>query len=177
MAAQVAGSRLASCGPLGASSERRRTAVTDRQAPGSPNSGGEVSAVVNSARKPEKVSPPGVLRSRPLNTARGTPKVWRTCGLSERRSPAESAVPLRCREASRSAGLTKTPVSRAPSSGGDAKRRRAHPAPAQNTGRRSVGLAGNKNEMAGIRKECEAANSLHLPLEGGGRSAKQTGRG
>ncbi len=29
----------------------------------------------------EKVCPPGAMRSKPINTARGTPWVWRTCGV------------------------------------------------------------------------------------------------
>ena len=52
--------------------------------------------------------PPGTTRSKPINTARGTPWVRRTCGNIGLRQP-------RCREASRPVGPPGTLASRAPS--------------------------------------------------------------
>ena len=53
-------------------------------------------------------SPPGVLRSRPTNTARGTPWVWRTCGTNRFRQASR-------REVSRPMGPSGPLTSRAPS--------------------------------------------------------------
>src|SRR4051794_10555647 len=52
--------------------------------------------------------PPGTLRSKPINTARGTPWVWRTCGTIGFDKP-------RYREVSRSVGPRGPLASRAPS--------------------------------------------------------------
>ena len=48
-------------------------------------------------KRPEMGSPPGAVRSRPRNTVRGTPWLWRTCGYPD------FSMPRRC-EASRSVG-------------------------------------------------------------------------
>src|SRR6185437_8193611 len=72
-------------------------------------------------------SPPGALRNRPTNTARGTPWVWRTCGFTDFGKP-------RCREVSRSAGPSGPLASRAPSAFSESAGElglRAYPALAQ----------------------------------------------
>ena len=59
------------------------------------------------ARKPEMLCrPPGVSRSKPINTARGTLERRRTCGTERQQDggPAGFAVPLRCREMPRPVG-------------------------------------------------------------------------
>jgi hypothetical protein len=48
------------------------------------------------------------MRSKPKNTARGTPWVWRTCGITDFDTP-------RCREVARPVGLSRPLASRAPS--------------------------------------------------------------
>src|SRR5512147_3123666 len=66
----------------------------------------------------------GMLGSKPINTARGTPWVWRTCGTLCRSLEPERKVrhkdfdKPRCREASRPAGPIGPLASRAPSVGG-----------------------------------------------------------
>src|SRR5665647_796376 len=93
---------------------------------------------------PETGSPPGAMRSKPINTARGTPGKRRTCGsLPDFDRP-------RCREASRSAGPSifvcahcvnlsapGTLAFRAPSaliSGRGGSETTAYPGPIKNTG-------------------------------------------
>src|SRR4051812_21580564 len=79
--------------------------------------------------------PPGVVRSKPRNTARGTPGdrhfvMTTTCGLS---------LPF----VHRITGCQAPPAFRAPSDfqfDGEAKLTRAHPAPTKQYGRRSVGF-------------------------------------
>ena len=83
-------------------------------------------------KRPEMGSPPGAVRSRPRNTVRGTPWLWRTCGYPDFSMP-------RCREASRSVGPSGPNASRAPSvlleSCGRRNATRACPGPTKEYGR------------------------------------------
>src|SRR5690349_9917975 len=85
-------------------------------------------STVGSSSNARKRDYRGPLRSKPKNTARGTPWVWRTCGITDFDKP-------RCREASRSAGPVGPLASRAPSafSGSGGQGLRAYPALAQRT--------------------------------------------
>ena len=74
--------------------------------------------IARKARAPETGSPPGAERNRSINTARGTPWVWRTCGLPAVARKSVGGPDFdkpRCREASRSAGPIGPLASRAPS--------------------------------------------------------------
>ena len=80
--------------------------------------------------------PPRPARSKPINTARGTPLVWWTCVSSSFDKP-------RCREASRRVGPSGPLAFRAPSDfEGGQSWKTAYPGPVKNTGDESRGHSG-----------------------------------
>ena len=60
-----------------------------------------------------KVSPPGVVRNKASNTARGTPEKWRTCGLQIGRRFIEKHRPAQVSREAEARGSVRTPASRA----------------------------------------------------------------
>jgi hypothetical protein len=115
-AVQAAASRRASRAPR-APRWRCRQPVAGSPVPTWAHSGGEGRG--REANGPEMARPPGALRSKPSNTARGTP--WdsadlrlRPCEARTARSRADFGKP-RCREAPRPAGPFGPSASRAPS--------------------------------------------------------------
>ena len=111
--------------------------------------------IARKARAPETASPPGAKRNRSINTARGTPWVWRTCGLPAVARKSVGGPDFdkpRCRDASRSAGPIGPLASRAPLgtfSGSGAERndertRRSH----KKYGRRSYALSSSRPSAA-----------------------------
>ena len=102
---------------------------------------------------PENGSPPGALRSKPINTARGTPWDWRTCGTTGFDKP-------RCREASRPAGpFGPIGVPRALGAISGSERRKgnaAYPGPSKEYGRRSVDFSPPRPEERRAATRLEA---------------------